>query len=157
MNRTPAFMRAFFNRRGYAGDNGLVHSEMYVQYSSTNGKVLVVLFRIRNTTDHSINWRPYFYYTAFGGWSEWSGIAVNGSEIWHSGGTNTGASHAASPTLSIPADRTSTVIFSITSSSAWNRCSSMHLRQLSLGFYNNSLRLPAGLEYVDDLDTAESF
>jgi hypothetical protein len=28
----------------------------------------------------------------------------------------------------------------------------MYVRTCQLGFYNNSLRLPAGLTYVDDLD-----
>jgi hypothetical protein len=28
------------------------------------------------------------------------------------------------------------------------------MRSLFLGFYNDSLKLPAGLEFVDDFDTA---
>ncbi|HOX42441.1 MAG TPA: hypothetical protein PK668_02535 [Myxococcota bacterium] len=145
-------LKSLLTRRGYAGPNANVYAETYWQYSSTNGKVVVLMFRIRNSTDAAIDWTPYFYYSAFGSWSEYAGVALNGGEIWHSNGANTGTSNAASVTLTLPANQISTVLFSIPSSGAYSNHDGMHIRFCGLAFYNNSLNLPAGLSYVDDLD-----
>jgi len=140
-------IRTLFNLKGYAGKNAMVYANEWYSYSSTNSKQVGALFRIRNTTTNAIAWTIYWYRTAFGGWSERASIAVNGSNTWNSGGTNYGPGHSSSHTLSIPADGISTVIFIASSSS------DSGTRSCFMGFYNDCLELPAGLEYVDDLDT----
>ena len=106
-----------------------------------------MLFRIRNTTNQAINWSMHWYRTGYGGWNEYAGIARNGENIWNSGG-NFGPGHNSNHSISIPANRTSTVIFISASSS-----DSGYMRSNFMAFYNDSLVLPAGLEFVDDLDT----
>jgi hypothetical protein len=54
----------------------------------------------------------------------------------------------------IPPGRVSTVIAVSTTGPALNILSGAQLRQSILAFTNNSLALPAGLEFVDDLETA---
>jgi hypothetical protein len=69
--------------------------------------------------------------------------------VWSNGGYGN-----TSLNLSIPANRTSTVIFVSTGTANYNHTSNIHERANVLAFYNNSLALPSGLQYVDDLDTA---
>jgi hypothetical protein len=148
-------LRTLFTRKGYAGKNANVVSEVYIQYSSTNGKVALVLFRIKNNTPNAITWTPNFHYTCYSGWSERASVALNGVTTWNSGATNAGVNNFTNIALSIPPERTSTIIFVSTSSSTTGSIgSNLTVRGLILAFGNNSLELPAGLEYVDDLDTA---
>ena len=141
--------RTLFQQKGYAKENATIHSRTFVQYSATDGEVVAVLFRINNTTGSAINWQPFFFYTSYAGWSEMASITVNGANTWSSG-----TSGNASPVLSIPSGQVSTVIFVSTSSNAISTGGNTYVRACRLAFYNNSLSLPAGLEYVDDLDTA---
>ncbi len=78
-------LRTLFTRKGYAGKNALVHAEVRQQYSSTDGRMVLALFRIRNSTGSAIVWAPYFYYTAYSGWGEVASVALNGAGIWSSG------------------------------------------------------------------------
>jgi hypothetical protein len=113
--------------------------------------VLAVLFRVRNTMTTAIYWVPRFHYTANGWSSERASIALNGSELWSGeGGAGTVASYA---NLEIQPNRTSTVIFVAQGSQPFV-ASGHNWRALALAFVNNALALPAGLEFVDDLDTA---
>jgi hypothetical protein len=139
--------RALFNRKAYPGKNALVYAETWYTASSTDGKLVVVLFRVKNTTASAIAWTPNWYTTCYGGFNEFASLALNGANTWQSGGCSSSA--LMSMPLSIPANRTSTVVF--VSSSAPNAGNS---RSVLLAFANNSLDLPAGLEFVDDLDTA---
>ncbi len=150
MSADKDVLRALFVRRGYAGRNGNLVSTSYEEASSTNGRVAVVLFRIRNDTDQQIVWNPRFYYTCYGGWSERASLALNGQDSWNSGGQNCNVSQTASVNLNIPPDRTSTAIFVSTTTQPWNE-----RRAVLLAFYDNSLDLPDGLTFVDDLDRAE--
>jgi hypothetical protein len=148
--------RSFLTRKGYFGSNALVYAsanELY--FSSTSGKVVVALFRIRNTTASPISWTPYFYFSSYGGWSELASVALNGANVWVNSGNNFPTGASAAVTMGIPANRVSTVVFvSTTGPAAVQVASNLFLRSVILGFFNNSLNLPAGLEYVDDLDTA---
>ena len=144
--------RTLFTRKGYGGKNALVYAEVFHQYSSTNGRVVVVLFRIRNTTGSAIIWQPYFKYTAYSVWNELASVALNGVNQWTSTGGN--GTQSANVSLSIPANRTSTVIFVSTSSQNYTVSTSIQVRQVFLAFYNNSLQLLPGLQYLDDLDIA---
>lgn len=146
-------LRTLFTRKGYGGKNATVVAEVYQQVSSTNGRAAAALFRIKNSTSGAINWSPHFCYTCFAGWSERASVALNGANSWNSGGENCGVDSETSVTLSIPGGRTSTVVFVSTGSVAYSS-SFGETRALILAFSDNSLDLPTGLEFVDDLDTA---
>jgi hypothetical protein len=141
-----------FTNKGYANWNALIWSEAWLQYSSTNGRVMAVLFRVKNKTNQDLNWRPYWWWTSWQGWSETAGVALNGNTLWT--GDCGGGNCASNINITIPRNRTSTVIFTATISSAWSFCCGVHTRRAYMAFYNNSLRLPDGLEFVDDLHTA---
>jgi len=154
MSNDAEVLRTLLTRKGYGGANAMVHSEIYNQYSSTNGRVIVALFRVKNTTGSDIGWTPYFYHTCTSTWGERASIAMNGSSIWSSGTTNCTASTQSHATLSVPPNQVSTIIVVSTSSLGKSLGSGMYVRNVNLTFYNDSLTLPAGLEYVDDLDSA---
>jgi subtilisin-like proprotein convertase family protein len=126
-----------------------VMSEAWYDPSSTNGKVLVVLFRVKNSTASPINWSPAFWHTNYGGWSECSSATVNGAGTWENCGTCYAWNCQSQPTFAIPANRTSSVMFTIQSGPAGSG-----MRSQLFTFYSDTLKLPAGLEYVDDLDTS---
>ncbi len=141
--------RTLFNKKIYPGKNAMVYSNVYTQYSSTNGEIVVVLMRVKNTTSSNINWDVSFYYTAHSVFSERAGIALNGVNIatYTSSGNST-------ETLTIPANRTSTIIISSSSALGKDLGSGIYVRHCGLGFYGDCLALPSGLEFVDDLDNA---
>jgi hypothetical protein len=128
--------RTLFTRKGYAGANAMIYSSLINMWSSTNGKVVVVMTRVRNTTGAAITWTPFFWYTGYPGWNEVPSVALNGVNMWTGGNVNP---TQASVSLTIPANRTSTVIFSSFSGPPWNNCCSNYLRSVVFGFYNNSL------------------
>jgi hypothetical protein len=141
-------MRTIFTRKGHAHENAMIFSEVWNYYSgSTDGMVGLAFFRVKNLTYADITWTPSFYYTCYNSHGERAGIAINGTELW-SASSDVSGSATASPGLTIPADITSTVIFSVTSNAP-----SSEMRGLQLGFYGDSLILPEGLEFVDDLDS----
>ncbi|MFZ4580409.1 MAG: hypothetical protein ACOYOB_18650, partial [Myxococcota bacterium] len=147
------YLRTLFTNKGYAGKNALLRSEVYYMYSSTNGPVFMSLWRIKNSTASNINWTPYWTYTAYTGWGEQASVALNGSNVWNSPCNSQGVCDA-SVTMTIPANRTSTVVFQSTGSQPWSYGYAVQVRKCFQGFYNNSLVLPAGLTFIDDLDTA---
>ena len=55
---------------------------------------------------------------------------------------------------SIPANRTSTVILVSSSGAPGNAATGVYSRPLFLAFTDDCLDLPAGLEFVNDFDTA---
>jgi hypothetical protein len=125
-----------------------VMSESWYESSSTNGKVLIVLFRVKNSTGAALNWSPAFYHTNYGGWGECSSATINGASTWENCGSCYAGNCMSQPTFAVPASRTSSIMFAITNSP------SSSMRTQLLTFYGDTLKLPAGLEYVDDLDTA---
>lgn len=136
-----------FNKKAAVSPNSVVWAETWQSYSSTNGKFAGALFRVRNKTAASINWPLNFHATAYLAWGETASIALNGVNAWTS--TVDGfATNSYSTTLAIPANRVSTVICVAGGSPASST------RSTVLAFRNNCLTLPAGLELVDDLDTA---
>jgi hypothetical protein len=154
MSADKEVLRTLFTRKGYGGKNAVVNSLMHAQYSSTTGHVTLALFRIKNTTGSDIIWSPNFYYTAFFSWGETASVALNGASAWTSGsGTSAPGGSTILINLTIPASRTSTVIF-VSPSGNITSTGGLYVRPNILAFYNNSLLLPAGLEYMDDLDTA---
>ncbi len=156
LSSTSDVLRAFFVRRGPdlgSAKNANVYSDEYRTWSSTNSRHVAVLFRVRNSTAKNLTWKVYWYRTAYGGWGERASIAVNGANTWDSGGSGYGANSGSSHNLTIPANRTSTVIFVAGSSPYHHQTSQSYARSCFLAFYNNSLSLPSGLSFVDDLAT----
>jgi hypothetical protein len=137
---------ALFNKKAAISPNSVVWAETWTFYSSTNSKHAGALFRVRNNTGAAINWTLNFYATSYIGWGEVASISLNGANSWSNSGTLY-ANNPSSTTLSIPANRTSTVICIAGSDAPGGQTQS-----LALAFYNNCLTLPAGLEFVDDLD-----
>jgi len=156
MSSTSAVLREFFARRGPeigTVDNANVYSQQWRTYSDSNvSRQVGALFRVRNSTSKAITWKVSWYRTAYGGWNDRASIAVNGQNSWESGGSNYGAHDKSTHSLGIPANRTSTVIFVASSSSPCCNEHSTQSRTLFMAFYNDSLKLPAGLEFVDDID-----
>ncbi len=148
MSSDKEVLRTLFSRKGYGGKNALVAADEWYSYSSTNSKHAAALFRIRNTTENTISWRPSVYMTCYGGWGEWASIALNGAKVFEDGSNRTAMTPPTSVSLPIPPNRTSTAIFVAGSGPP------QYTRSLLLAFTNNCLELPAGLEFVDDFDTA---
>ena len=148
MSSDKDVLRTFFNKKGYATKNAMIWADEWYSYSSTNGKMVFALFRIKNTTLKDITWTPYFWYSSYSGWSELASCSINGINNWVSN-NDCGGSCNVSVNMTVPANRISTAIFASASSPQGGGT-----RGVQLAFYNNSLALPAGLQFVDDLDTA---
>ena len=149
MSPDSEILRTLFVRKMHPGRNALVSAERWSDQSSTNGKVTAVLIRIRNRTSSPIAWQPFFYFTAYESWGERASVALNGVSAWSSTGDHY-SDATASPTLTLPPNQTSTIIVVVPSSPPWT--AGVRYRMNLLAFYNDSLMLPAGLSYVDDLD-----
>jgi hypothetical protein len=140
-----------FSWKGYAMYNANIFVRKNRHYSSTEARFVGVVFRIKNNSGSAQTWTPYYYYTSYGSWSNYASMSINGNELWYTSGNSCSGS-ARSQSVTIPANQTSTVIVL---SSFWMGCNcSGHRGGTQLVFYNNSLALPTGCEYVDDLDTA---
>eukprot|EP00055_Hartaetosiga_balthica_P009791 m.39987 g.39987 ORF g.39987 m.39987 type:complete len:460 (-) comp6900_c0_seq1:187-1566(-) len=143
----PAILRNLFNKRVYCGWNCAVHNEEWYYYSSDNGRHGAVLMRIRNTLNKGVDWRVSFIYSSYGGWSEQASMSLNGDSVWSTGASCNTCTRI--ETLTLPANRISTLIFVVGSGPPSST------RTSHLAFYDGSLQLPDGLEWVDDLDTIE--
>jgi hypothetical protein len=149
--------RMVFNYSGKNRIGGVLWNEYQSIYSNSSaGHFVFFLFRIKNSTGAAINWAPQYWYTSYHSWGDWSSATVNGANTWNSSGQDCypGAC-AATPTFSIPANRTNSVIFAIAAGPTWCPNSQCH-RSLYLAFAKGALTLPNGLEFVDDLDAAAS-
>ena len=142
-------LRQFFTRHGpQIGTlkNAMVYMDNGYMHNSTDGIFFAALFRVHNRTDQAINWSVSWYGTGNNSWENRRSISLNGSNI-HCPNSNYYSSDNSNHTLSIPPNRTSTVIF--IANSAYP--SSNHASQ-TLYFFNNSLVLPEGLSFIDDFD-----
>ncbi len=145
-------LRTFFTQKGYAGKNALIVAEDWDSYGSTNSRHVVVLFRIYNPTNTAINWETNVSLTCFSSWDEVASAACNGVLVYDSNYANLRATDPhQNISISIPANRVSTVIFGGGSGPVEY---DGNMRSLYCAFVNNCLELPAGLEYVDDFDIA---
>jgi subtilisin-like proprotein convertase family protein len=150
-------LRRLFNEKSWASDRALVCASTWETFNdSSSGRHCAVLFRVKNATANAINWTMAWRYTSYGSWGEHATCALNGVEKFHqTGDCWAGNCGDASITYAIPANRVSTVICINGSGPAWgygNYWGTHYYRSLLSGF--NSLTLPAGLQFVDDLDTA---
>jgi len=144
--------RAMLTLKGYPGRDALVHARTRIQFSSTDGEIVVILFRVRNSTAAPIVWQPHFWHSSYGPWGECASIALNGVNMFVNSGSTGGS--LAVPNLSIPSNRASTVIFIAASGPPLGVAGSLFERATVAGFLDETLNLPPGLEFVDDLDTA---
>jgi len=148
-------LRGLFNKRGYMGWQGTMWNEEWFSHSSTNSKHAGALFRIRNKNSNNVNWHVNYYYSSHPGWSERASCTVNGQSTWESGGNHCGSRCDVGINFNIPGNRISTVIMISASSPRSSGCCDFGPRGNFLAFRGNSLQLPNGLEYVDDMDYAE--
>ena len=71
MSSSKDVLRTLFTRKGYGGKNALVAADEWQSYSSTNSKHAAALFRIRNTTENTIDWQATVFMTCYGEWNQW--------------------------------------------------------------------------------------
>jgi hypothetical protein len=146
--------RSLLTQKGYPGRNAVVVANTRLQYGSTDGTLVVVLFRVKNTTAAPINWQPHFWYSCYRPWGETASVAVNGVNAFVDTTCETSGTKGI-VTMSIPENRTSTVVFVSGSGIPASYSVNSHwVRATVSGFVDDSLALPTGLEFVDDLDTA---
>lgn len=141
--------------KGYATSNATIWSKVETTYQTSNGEILVVLLRLQNTTQNPINWSPVYFYSANNSRGEHASVALNGVNVWNSSSTNGLSSQYVQMTL--PANSTSTVIFTSSLGPALATNAGVDERAGQFGFYANSLSLPAGLMAVDDLPSPVPF
>jgi hypothetical protein len=152
--------RTLFTQKGYPGTSALVYANTHYQLSSTDGQVVVVMFRVKNTTNAAITWSPTFWFSAYGPFAEFASAAVNGVSVFST--TAAAATSGASTIVTVPiaANQISTVIFVSTSGFPGTTTATaagglpVYFRATVMGFTNGGLALPAGLVFLDDLDTA---
>jgi hypothetical protein len=159
MSADKEVLRTLFTRKGFADKNATVAADEWYSTSSTNSRHVATLFRIANSTQGDIVWDVDVYQTAFAGWGERASVALNGVLVWESGGASLGPHQSQSHSLTIPAGRTSTVIFlsASTTTTGGGSCGGFRAqctRSVFMAFHNDTLDLPPGLAYVDDLDDA---
>ena len=58
-------LRTLFTQKGYARANANVFSHVYNMYSSTNGEVVGVMFRVKNSSGAAITWSASWLFTAY--------------------------------------------------------------------------------------------
>lgn len=150
MSADKEILRTLFTHKGHAKGNAMIMNDPIIYFDSTDVQVVLALFRVKNTTSSAITWTPSFYYTCYPAWGEKASVALNGTSAWSCNDWGGGISI----NLSIPPSRVSTVIFVSTSGAPIGPINNTYIRNTRLAFYSNSLNLPAGLEFVDDLDTA---
>ncbi len=148
LSADPAVLAALFTHVGYAAGNATIWSKVETQQSSTNGEIAAALFRVKNSTASAIPWTARFYYSSYGSWGESASVAVNGVNVFASSANTL---FYQTLTISIPAASTATVVFTSALGPAPAVTPDLAQRAGQLGFWGNSLLLPAGLSFVDDL------
>jgi hypothetical protein len=149
-------LRTLFNQKAWAGQMAMVYAQNYVMWNtSTNARSVGALFRVKNTTASNINWTVRYFYTSYGSWGQAAGCALNGNEVFQSTSDSCYPGNCSNDiTVTIPANRVSTFVCVNSSSRPYSPTTWWMHSSLMMSFGNNSLNLPAGLSYIDDLDTA---
>ncbi len=142
-------IRSMFGTRRAISGNANVCSETWVNTSTTTSRMCGAVFRINNPTNADITWPISFYYSAWGSYGEQASVTINGANTWQSN-NDSWPNAAASVNVVVPKGRISTVVVISASSPQY----AAQQRNNFLAFYNNSLDLPTGLSYVDDLESA---
>ncbi len=166
----PEYLRTTFTNKGYADKNAMIGCEIWRSYSSTDGGMIMSWFRVKNNSDSSIIWPIHMYFCSYPSWGEYASAAIQHDAdlyedktplaLWDYttdiGDGNANFNVYVSPKREVDGKvfDTSSVIFISPSGPPYSSDASRHSQ---LGFYNNCLDLPEGLEYIDDYDTVESF
>ncbi|MCO4761724.1 MAG: hypothetical protein KC502_09485 [Myxococcales bacterium] len=105
----------------------------------------VLVAFIKNTSNANINHKLYFYYSHQASSSNYAGIALNGKAVWnYSTGSTT--SSQTNVTVTFPKNQTSVLVLK-TGNRYYTSYGNVRWFRGTIGFYNNSLKLPAGLEF----------
>jgi hypothetical protein len=154
MSADKNVLRTLFSNKGFAGKNALVYAQQYVDWnSSTAGRHVASLFRVRNNTTSDASWTFRYYYTSYGSYNEYASCALNGVSVFSTSGNCRVGQCYNDVTVAIPKSRVSTLIC-INGASPQNVPNWEMHRHLMMGFGNNSLALPTGVEFIDDFDSA---
>lgn len=145
-----------FNEKQVAPKFGAtVCASVDVHYSSTDGTLCGAMFRIKNNSTQAVVWSPDVTMSSWHDWSETASISVNGQTTWSRDCRNECRERIS---ITIPANsqrnRISTVLFASSAGVNAGGGGNFHQRGTILMFRDNALRLPTGLEYVDDFDVA---
>lgn len=161
LSSSKEVLRTLFANKLHVGANALVYSDVkFTRSASSNSgtsadsHVLAALVRIRNTTSANVNWPVRLNATCFS--NAPTSAAINGTSVFSSNSAACYNGSAFAFSIPVPGNRTSTVIFLARSGSARSVPNATLLiqRPLAMAFDNNTFTLPAGLELVDDLETA---
>jgi subtilisin-like proprotein convertase family protein len=120
-------------------------------YNAQNGTWQALGAFIKNTTAAPINMTVWYDYATSNDFGDYTGIAINGSNIWTTSGDTLGQN---ATTLTFPANQTSVVVLK----SGWyywtcQGCYYNYLGRSNVGFYNSSFggsNMPAGLQWDYD-------
>jgi len=152
------YIARLFIQKGNAGEyGGSVCQDVYIMHSSTTARMCGVVFRIVNTKkNQNIGWNPEWMYSSFSGWSEDASVSLNGASTWRNHCDYSWCRSQINMNLKSNGQGTkiNTIIFIAGSSGPHHMGHSNHERANIVQFNDNSLKLPDGLEYLDDLDTA---
>eukprot|EP00039_Didymoeca_costata_P001594 m.53590 g.53590 ORF g.53590 m.53590 type:complete len:436 (+) comp10873_c0_seq3:86-1393(+) len=144
------YLQSLFTRTRTASSYGAqICADNNMMYSSTTGIMCGALFRIKNTKSTAVQWRVNWVFTAYSGWSERASVAMNKVNQYSSGCSG---SCSTTINLNLPPSKTSTIIFMTSTSGAGWGYAGIYLRASINMIVDDSLKLPDGLEYVDDLD-----
>ena len=154
INTDPDVLASLFTNKGYAGSNAMIYADHDASYANLGsaGTVVAALFRIENTTDTAITWTPSFYYSSYSSGNERASVALNGSLIW-TGGNGIGQTNVS---VTLPPNQTSTLIVNSTRY-YWTNSYNVRYCGTQLGFQNNSLDLPEGLTFADDIESTSVY
>eukprot|EP00056_Hartaetosiga_gracilis_P006754 m.100291 g.100291 ORF g.100291 m.100291 type:complete len:471 (-) comp12550_c0_seq7:121-1533(-) len=145
MTQDADIMRTLFNKRAFCGKSCMIWSEEWSYSDTSNSRHVAVLMRVRNTTPQPLTWDLSFIYSSSGSNGELASVALNFQNQWsYSGSCN---ECEKTLTLSLEPSQTNTIIV-LSSSGAPTSTRTLHL-----SFIQDSLSLPNGAEWVDDLDT----
>ncbi|MEM6406562.1 MAG: hypothetical protein AAF669_08260 [Pseudomonadota bacterium] len=152
INHSVEYMNSLFNRKGYGGKNTIVICTRSVFYNQEeNNEVGLVMFRVKNITEQVLTWNVCYNYSSHDRMGYVASVSMNSTRIWSSEGMNTESS-VEKIKLSIPAKKTSTIIF-VSPAHITMDGSGLVSQYHKMGFVNDCLSLSEGLHFVDDLDS----
>ena len=105
----------------------------------------VLVAFIKNTSSSDITHKLSFYYSHRSSSNNYAGIALNGKSVWSysTGSTNSGQT---SVSVKFPKNQTSVLVMKV-GSRYYTSYGSTYFYRSVIGYYNNTFKLPAGLEF----------
>ncbi len=143
---TTAGLHAAAQQIMYGDQYGNIHRQIgganYGNSTTDRSQQVLVAF-IKNETDKPIVHKVHFHYSGRAGSSNYAGIALDGKAVWNY--TSSTASQTSSD-VTFPAKHTGVLVLKTGSHYYTGYYNSMFFRGI-IGYYNNSLKLPAGLSF----------